>query len=145
MDNFRKVHKGVNNDWVYANRKSTPRSMRRDTGRNGINNTKITPAEIQLIIKLHDNDQKSFMQIGKILNRSSEKVRKEYIKNATFTEDGFYASSKWCSGCMYFGSLGSTPCCDYTYLTGHAKKREGEPACTCRYKTIGKRPKVEEE
>lgn len=74
-------------------------------------------------------------------------VVREIIETKSITEtDGFCVANEWCKGCMYYGRLGAIRCCDYTYLTGHAKKIEGEPACTCRYKTIGKRPKeVDEE
>lgn len=106
---------------------------------------RLTDSQKERVIMLHDNG-KTFDQIARLMGIGREQCRISYSRNAKKRhESGFYASSKWCSGCMYFGRLGSTPCCDYTYLTGHAKLREGEPACTCRYKEIGKRPKVEEE
>lgn len=105
---------------------------------------KLTDVQKERVNALHDHG-KTFDQIARLMGIGREQCRKSYNRNAKKHENGFYASSKWCSGCMYFGKFGRTPCCDYTYLTGHAKLREGEPACTCRYKTIGKRPKVEEE
>jgi len=60
----------------------------------------------------------------------------------TKSEEAWIVKPEYCKGCIYFGKLGSTDCCDYTFLTGHA--RHEMPSVCTRKKMKSRRGRTED-